>query len=375
VSIVCRVCVMDSTDPSITFNSDGICSHCINFRKYVLPSWNYGEGHDKALDKMLSKLKSDGETKPYDCILGLSGGVDSSFMLHLAIKEFGLRPLVFHVDAGWNSRVAVNNIFKLVDKLEVDLQTTVIDWPQLRDFQLSYFKSGLPNLDVPQDHMFVATLYKYAEEHGIRYILNGGNFATEGVRNPLKFMYYGTDMRQINAIKRLYAESSWDALPFSSVMRHKFYLRFVKGIKVWKPLDLIRYDKGSAIKVLQSEYGWEAYSQKHFESRFTAFYEGFWLRERFGFDTRKIQLSSLILSKQMDRSKALTVLESDPLSENEKTDLRKFVADKLEISETQLMKYFEMPKRYHTDYPNSEWVFNLGGRVLRAIGAEKSLKK
>ena len=139
MSIVCRVCVMDSTDPSITFNSDGICSHCINFRKYVLPSWNYGEGHDKALDKMLSKLKSDGETKPYDCILGLSGGVDSSFMLHLAIKEFGLRPLVFHVDAGWNSRVAVNNIFKLVDKLEVDLQTTVIDWPQLRDFQLSYF--------------------------------------------------------------------------------------------------------------------------------------------------------------------------------------------------------------------------------------------
>jgi N-acetyl sugar amidotransferase len=300
---ICSNCVMDTSDSRITFDENEVCDHCNDFYKNTEPSWQPNEKGRKQLLNTIKKIKKDGERRDFDCILGLSGGVDSSYMLHMAVKEFGLRPLVFHVDGGWNSEMAVHNIQVLIDKLDLDLYTEVINWEEMKDFQLAFFKSGVPHLDVPQDHAFIATLYNFAFKHDIKYILNGGNISTECVRNPMEWLYYGTDMVQLNDIIDQFCTIKLATYPFSSILRHKIYLPYFRGIKVVKPLNNMHFNKNEAIDLLVNEYGWKPYPQKHFESRFTKFYESYWLPERFGFDTRKVQYSSLILTNQMTRGK------------------------------------------------------------------------
>jgi N-acetyl sugar amidotransferase len=185
---------MDTSDSKITFDDKGVCDHCNDFYENVLPNWHTDEKGRKELDEIVAKIKKEGQGKDFDCILGMSGGVDSSYLLHLAVTELGLRPLVFHVDGGWNSELAVHNIQVMVDKLGLDLYTEVINWEEMKDFQLVFFKSGVPHLDIPQDHAFIATLYNFADKYKIKYILNGGNISTECVRNPMDWLYYGTDM-------------------------------------------------------------------------------------------------------------------------------------------------------------------------------------
>lgn len=274
-SIVCTNCVMDTSDSKITFDENGVCDHCSDFYKNVKPNWHTDEQGHRELAAIIDKIKKEGKGKDFDCILGLSGGVDSSYMLHIAVKEFGLRPLVFHVDGGWNSELAVHNIQMLVEKLGLDLYTEVINWEEMRDFQLAFFKAGVPHIDIPQDHAFIATLYNFAHKHKIKYILNGGNISTECVRNPMEFLYYGTDMAQIKDIRKKFGTSKMETYPFSSVLRHKFYLRYIKGITVVKALNYRPYIKSEALSLLEAEYGWKPYPQKHFESRFTKFYESF----------------------------------------------------------------------------------------------------
>ena len=212
------------------------------------------------------------------------------------VTQFDLRPLVFHVDSGWNSEVAVNNINALVEKLGLDLYTEVIDWQEMRDFQLAMFKSGVPHLDVPQDMAFIGVLYKFAEKYGIKLILNGGNISTECVQTPLSLLYWGTDMAQIQDILTKHGRWPLGKYPFSSIYYHKIYLRYFKGVKVFKPLNLLPYIKKQAMELLQKEYGWKPYPQKHFESRFTRFFEGWWLPARFGYDMRRREFSSMILT-------------------------------------------------------------------------------
>ena len=194
---ICTRCVMDTSDAAIDFDAAGVCDHCRDFEANVRPNWKQGDEGKEALRKIVEAIRESGKGKQFDCILGLSGGLDSSYMLHLIVTEFGLRPLVFHVDGGWNTDIAVNNIQMLVEKLGLDLYTEVINWEDMRDFQLAFFKAGVPHLDIPQDHAFIATLYHFANAHGVKYIMNGGNIATECVRNPLEWLYYGTDMAQI----------------------------------------------------------------------------------------------------------------------------------------------------------------------------------
>jgi len=218
---ICKTCVMDTSDTRISFNEKGECDHTVDFYNNVLPIWHTDERGRKQLSDIVEKIKHDGKNRDFDCILGLSGGVDSSYMLHLAVKEFGLRPLVFHVDGGWNSELAVHNISMLVDKLGLDLYTEVINWEEMKDFQLAFFKSGVPHIDIPQDHAFVATLYKFAEKYKIKYILNGGNISTECTRNPMEYFYYGTDMRHIRDIIRRFGTVKMNSYPFSSILKHK----------------------------------------------------------------------------------------------------------------------------------------------------------
>lgn len=372
---ICTNCVMDTSDSRIVFDEKGVCDHCNDFYQHVKPNWHTDERGKNELAAIMAKIKKDGKKRDFDCLLGLSGGVDSSYMLHLAVKEFGLRPLVFHVDGGWNSELAVHNINVMIDKLGLDLYTEVINWEEMRDFQLAFFKSGVPHIDIPQDHAFIATLYNYAEKYKIKYILNGGNISTECVRNPMEWLYYGTDMAQLHDIMRQFSTVKMETYPFSSILRHKFYLRYIKGVTVVKPLNYRPYVKEEALKLLEKEYGWKPYPQKHFESRFTKFYEGYWLPERFGFDTRRVQYSSLILTGQMTREEALEKLSKPAYNPETIEDEFNYIATKLRITPEELKGYFTMPKKFYWDYKNNEKIFNLGAKVLKAIGVERSIKR
>lgn len=372
---ICSNCVMDSSDPNIKFDEQGICDHCHEFNDNVKPRWKTDQEGRLELERIISKIKQDGKSRDFDCILGISGGVDSSYMLHLAVKEFGLRPLVFHVDGGWNSELAVHNINVMIDKLGLDLYTEVINWEEMKDFQLAFFKSGVPHLDIAQDHAFVATLYHFADKYKIKYIMNGGNISTECVQYPMKYYYYGTDMLQINDIRKKFCTNKMETYPFSSVFRHKVYLKYIRGINVVKPLNYMPYTKEEAISLLQDEYGWKPYPQKHFESRFTKFFEGYWLPERFGFDPRRVQLSSLILTDQLSRDEALEILEKPPYDPNKIDEDFNYIATKLAISTEELKSYFNMPKKYYYDYKNQVSIFNFGNEVLHFLGVEKTKRR
>lgn len=372
---ICTNCVMDTTDSRIRFNSDGVCDHCITFFNDVKPKWHTDERGRAKLESIVAKIKENGQGKEFDCLLGVSGGVDSSFMLHIAVKELGLRPLVFHVDGGWNSQLAVNNIEVMINKLGLELHTEVIDWEEMCDFQLAFFKSGVPHIDIPQDHAFIAVLYNFADKYNIKYILNGGNISTECIRNPMEWVYYGTDMSQIKDIHRRFGTIPLTNYPLSPILKHKLYLRYVKGVQVIKPLNYFPYIKKDAIKLLSETYGWKDYSQKHFESTFTKFYEGYWLPVKFGYDTRRVQYSSLILTEQMTRTEALDrlkVLAYDP--DTIEDDFR-YIANKLNITEDELKFYLNAPNKTYKDYKNQEWMFILGAKMLKMLRIERTIKR
>jgi N-acetyl sugar amidotransferase len=369
---ICKKLVLDTSYPGISFDAEGVCNHYHEFFDVVKPNWHNNRKGFLELEQKIDKIKKAGYGRDYDCIMGLSGGADSSYMLHVMVTEFGLRPLVFHVDGGWNSEVAVNNISGLIEKLNLDLFTEVINWEEMRDFQLAMFKSGVPHLDIPQDMAFVGVLYKFAQKHGIKYILNGGNISTECVKRPLDIIYWGTDMIHIKDIINRYGTLSMDTYPFSSVFYHKLYLQFFRGVKVLKPLNYISYVKQDAMDLMKKEYGWKQYSQKHFESRFTRFFEGYWLTTRFDFDMRRVDLSSLILTEQITRNDALAILEEPPYDlENIQQDFD-YIAKKLNISIEDLKMFHEMPKKYYWDFRNMRYIFELGEWFLsRLIGARR----
>jgi len=289
---ICTNCVMDTTDSKIVFDEKGVCDHCNTYYAAIEQVWNYGKGREKELEKIIDSIKKEGKGKDFDCLMGMSGGIDSSYLLYVMKEKYGLRPLVFHVDAGWNSQIAVNNIERLIDGLDLDLYTEVINWEEIKDLQLAFFKSGVPHIDVPQDHAFFATMYKFASKHKIKYILTGGNFSTECVRNPLEWMYYQSDSIQLRDIHEQFGTRPLKTYPVTKILWHKLYLPYLKGIKLLRPLDFVPYDKDAAMRLLVDKFGYQKYPQKHFESRFTRFYESFWLPKRFGYDTRKVQYSS-----------------------------------------------------------------------------------
>jgi N-acetyl sugar amidotransferase len=372
---ICKNCVMDTSDPKITFDENGICDHCNSFQKNVLPIWHPNDFGKSIFSKKVDEIKLKTKNKEFDSIMGLSGGLDSSYLLHVAVKEFGLRPLVFHVDAGWNTDLAVSNIEKMVKKLNLELFVEVINWEEMKDFQLAWFKSGTPYLDIAQDHAFFATMFHFARKHKIDIILNGGNISTEGIRNPLDWFYYGTDMSLISDIRKKFSTNKMKTYPWSSIYYHKIYLRYFKKIEVLRPLNLMPFDKKTAIDVLSKEYDWTPYPQKHFESRFTKFFESYWLPTRFGYDTRRVQFSSLIVTSQMTRDEALRELEKSPYNQDTIQEDIQFIANKLDISVEELQKYHSMEKKWWYNYKNEKSIFDLGAKILQFFKIEYSIKR
>jgi N-acetyl sugar amidotransferase len=368
---ICKKLVLDTTYPGIKFDNNGISSQYWDYQYIVKDKWKNNQNGLFELEKIIKKIKKDGLGKEFDCILGLSGGADSSYMLHMIVKEFNLKPLVFHVDGGWNSEIAVSNIKNLIDKLKLELFTEVINWEEMRDFQLVMFKSGVPHIDIPQDMAFISVLYKFAEKYNISYILNGGNISTECVQRPLDLIYWGSDMRHIRDLLKKFSTKKIKTFPFSSAFNHKFYLRYLKNIKVIKPLNYLNYIKKDAMNLMTSLYDFKIYPQKHFESRFTKFFEGYWLPTRFGFDMRTVDLSSLILTGQMTREEALKELKKNPYDKNLIEQDFYYIAKKLNIDVKDLKKFLEMPKKYWWDYKNLNYIFKISEKILKLISGTR----
>ena len=366
---------MDTSDAAISFDSDGVCDHCRTFHEHIRPYWNPEEGDWSKVEQIADDIKKKGAGKDFDCIIGISGGVDSSYLTYLAKAKLDLRPLVFHVDAGWNSQEAVNNIECIIDGLGLDLYTEVIDWEEMRELQLAYFKSGVPHIDTPQDHAFFATMYKFANKYNVKYILTGGNYSTECVRNPLEWMYYQSDSTQLRDIYRKHGKGKLKTFPVTNILWHKIYLPYLKGIKTIRPLDYMPYNKQQALELLVREFGYQPYGQKHFESRFTKFYESYWLPKKFGYDTRKVQYSSLILTDQMTREEALGKLKKPAFDPEQIEHEFEYIASKLGISIDELRGYLEGPNKSYKDYRSQAWIYDIGAKAMRLLGLERGGKR
>ena len=372
---ICSNCVMDTSDSKIIFDSNGLCDHCNTFYKDIEPKWMSDIQNSDKINRLVDTIKKEGKGKDFDCIMGMSGGIDSSYLLYIMKEKFDLNPLVFHVDAGWNSQIAVNNIERLIDGLGLDLYTEVIDWEEMKDLQLAYFKSGVPHIDTPQDHAFFATMYKFASKYNVKTILTGGNYSTECIRNPLEWMYYQSDSIQLKDIHRQYGSIDLKKFPVTNILWHKVYLPYVRKIKTIRPLDYVPYIKEDAMNLLVQKFGYQEYPQKHFESRFTRFYESYWLPKRFGYDTRKVQYSSLIVTNQMNRDEALNKLKELPYNEDNIKNDFEYVSNKLSISVEQLQKYMDMPRKTYRDYKSQESIYHIGVLAMKLLGLEKGGKR
>ena len=364
---------MDTSDSNIIFDNRGWCDYCNNYHTNILPYWHPDERGAREMQVVVDKIKHAGQGRDHDCLIGISGGVDSSYVTYLAKSKFGLKPLLFHVDAGWNSQQAVNNIEKLVDGLRLDLHTEVINWQEMRDLQLAFFKAQVPHIDTPQDHAFFAALYNYAAKNGFKYILTGANYSTECVREPLEWHYHASDLRQLKDIHRRFGTRPLKTFPLADIFTYKLYYRFVKGVHVVKPLNSVPFHKEEAMQELVDKFGWQKYAHKHYESRFTRFYEGYWLPTKFGYDKRRAHFSSLILTRQMSREDALTRVSQPAYNDENLAEDFEYIATKLGLGVGELRQIMAGQNKSYKDYANAMTLIDLGTKVLRALGIQKAI--
>lgn len=372
---ICSNCIMDTTDPSITFDERGWCDYCRNYHDNILPNWHPDAQGEKEILKVIEKIKKEGKDRDHDCLIGISGGVDSSYVTYIAKEKFRLRPLMLHVDAGWNSQVSVNNIERLIDGLKLDLHTEVIDWLEMKDLQLAFLKAQVPHLDAPQDHAFFASLYNFAAKHGFKYIITGANYSTECIREPLEWIYHASDLRQLRDIHRRFGQRPLKTFPTADIFKYKLYYRYVKGVRVVKPLNYVPYIKEKAMQELVDRFGWQKYAHKHYESRFTRFFEGYWLPKKFGYDKRRTHFSSLILTKQMTRDEALKSIAQPAYDEQLMVQDFEFVAKKLDLTVPDLHKIMDGENKTYKDYKNNLPLINFGTVILQRLGIQRQVMR
>lgn len=369
----CRRCVMDSSDSSILFDATGLCIYCQNFDLNVAPEWQDMQ-RDGLLSEVATKIRAKGDGQAYDCIIGVSGGLDSSYAAYLAVREMKLRPLLYHVDAGWNTAHAVRNIECLVDGLGVDLHTDVIDWDEMADLQSAFLHAQIADQDMPQDVAFFSSLYRYAKKKKIKYILTGANFSTECIREPEAWgAYPGIDRRLIIDIHRRFGKRALGTFPIVDTLEYRLLYRNFYRFQVVNPLNYGPFDKAAAEATLSRELGWSPFKHKHHESRFTRFFEDYWLPRKFGFDKRRAHFSSLIVTGQMTREEALARLEKPEMSELFLENEFKYVAKKLRMTSSELQSLFYAPSVSILEYKNKHRIFLNAWRFLRFLGHEKRL--
>lgn len=369
---ICSNCIMDTSDPNITFDERGWCDYCRNYYKNILPNWHTDERGEKELLKIAEKIKKEGKGKDFDCIIGVSGGLDSSYATYIAKEKMGLRPLIFHVDAGWNTQQAVGNIEKLVDGLGLDLYTEVINWEEMKDLQVAFFKSQISDQDLPQDYAFFSALYKFARKYKVKYVLTGSNYSTECCREPEEWGgYAGIDKTLVNDIHKRFGKIPLETFPLIDILAYKIYYRYILGMEVVKPLNLVPYIKKDVEKLLEDRFGWQKFVHKHHESRFTRFYEDYWMPRKFGYEKRRAHFSSLVLTNQMTRDEALERISKPEMDEQFLIQEFEYVANKLDLSVKELQAIFDGENKTYRDYKNKRFLIGLGAKAMKILGLEK----
>lgn len=350
---ICTRCIMDTSDPVIQFDERGVCNHCRTYEEREKQELFYNENGQRKLEVLVNRIKEEGKGKEYDCLIGVSGGVDSTFLAY-QVKKLGLRPLALHLDNGWNSELSIGNIENILKKLGIDLYTHVINWEEFKDLQLSFLRSSVPNCEIPTDHAVVSLFFKVASEKKIRYLIRGGNLVTEGIL-PSSWGYDAKDLRHIKAIYKRFGKGKLKTLPRIGLCGWAYYT-FVKKLKFIPLLNYIPYNKDEAKKLIMKELGWRDYGGKHYESIYTRFFQGYILPTKFGFDKRRAHLSTLICSGQLTRDAALEEMKKDPYpSEKMMKEDRDYVIKKFELTESDFNSIMEQPVKSFRDYPNNSF--------------------
>lgn len=365
----CTRCVMDTSDSKITFDEFGVCDHCLNFDKNIKPFWNPNNERLDELEQIATRIRKEGKGHDYDCILGLSGGADSSYLAYIVKEIMHLRPLVFVVDTGWNLNVAVENIEKIVKGLKLDMYTEVINWKEMADFQLAMFKSQISSQDAPQDHAIFAALYNYAAKHHIKYVLTGSNNSTEFIRPPVEWIYMN-DLTMYKDIQQKFGKREWKTYPTCGILKYRILYKYVYGLKRFYPLDYVVYDKAEAERFLHEQYGWTKYENKHYENVFTRFFEGYYLPTKFGYDTRKNVYSTQILSGTLTRDEAIEMLKTNPYDPDLMEQDKEYIAKKIGISTKEFEEIIAGENKTPMDYKNSFWMIKLGVKICKLLRIE-----
>lgn len=348
---ICSYCVMDTSDEDIVFDENGRCNHCKDFEK-VLQQPRFTSDNEKQLESLINLVKTKGKNRKYDCLLGISGGVDSCYTVYLCVK-WGLRPLVMHMDNGWNSEIAVANVKKLVNKLGVDYVSYVLDWTEFREIQLAFLKSSIVDLEMPTDLAIPGSLYRTAVKHKIPFIISGGNYSGEGIL-PLTWGYHVLkDAKLYRHIVKKYGSVKIKKVPYVGLWSEIFY-KFVKRVKYLYPLNYVEYNKDEAREFLKKEFDWQDYGGKHHESKITGFWQSYAMPVKYNMDYRRATLASQIVSGQIKRDDAIEKLKELPYNpENIEAD-KTYIAKKYAISRAEFDSYLNKEPKTYKDFPNQK---------------------
>ncbi len=347
----CSRCIMDSrADPAIVVDADGLCNHCRRYDALAGARMVRGEAGRRELERTVGRIRDAGRGRDYDCIIGVSGGVDSTYVAYL-VRRLGLRPLAVHFDNGWNSELAVKNIEQVLKRLDIDLMTHVVDWEEFRDLQLAFLRASTPDGEVPTDHAIQALLWREAVRHGVRHIVSGMNFATESI-SIADWSYGHSDWRYIRSVHARFGSRRLSTYPRYG-LGYLLYVNAVRRIRIVSVLNYVDYDKQAAMKVLRDELGWQHYGGKHHESIYTRFYQGYVLPRKFGVDKRYGHLSDLVNAGQLTREQALAEIAQPPYPEALQQQDLEYVTRKLGLTRPQFDAIMRAPVKSFRDYPNS----------------------
>lgn len=368
--IICKKCILTSEDdPELYLDNDGICNHCYTYRENIHKYYFGNEVNLTSFHRIINQIETDSKNQKYDVLIGLSGGVDSSYVAFLCV-QYNLRALVFHVDNGWNSELSVVNIKNILKRTGFDLYTYVINWKEFRDLQRSYFKANVVDIEALTDHAISSVMLDTAIKHNIKYILSGSSITTEG-RLPSHWVHNKSDAMNIRDIQRRFGKLSIKSFPIQGMIYREFLKRKHK-IKVIDILDYFPYNKPKAKSEIIEYFGWRDYGGKHYESIFTRFYQAYILPKKFNIDKRKSHYSTLICAEQMTRDEALEEIKK-PTYESailEQSD-REFVLKKLGFSDEEFDLYINTPRVEHTYYKSVNNILSKLSKIKRTIFKKK----
>lgn len=360
---ICTRCVMDTSDPEITFNTQGHCNHCEKALEMLDYFSRIRANKSQTISDIVNEIKRHPGKEGFHAIIGVSGGVDSSYLVHMLSKE-NIKLLAVHVDAGWNSIEAVRNINTMVSTLDIDLETIVIDWEEMKSLQVAYLRSGVINQDVPQDHAFFSSLYKLARKFEIKYVISGSNYATESIL-PQSWGQNAMDGRQLIEINKKYGFQKLKKYPVTFLRDLYFHIYALRDYRVVAPLNFVDYSKDTAMELLKKEYNWKDYGGKHKESRFTDYFQEIYLPDRFSIQKKRAHLSSLVVNGEISREGAIEVITSSKLEGLERANLQQFVATKLGMSIDELNQLEKLPYVDDRKFANESYLNDLISKLVK----------